>query len=75
MSTLKISFNEAIAEYMGVPGAEIIDIEQETESSGYCDTCWSEYIVVYVTYLDEDGDRQTYTYRGNMAEWIQELTA
>jgi hypothetical protein len=61
-------------EYRGYDVAEIISVEQEERSGGYCETCWYEEIVVEIQYKDSHGDVNSYTYYGNMAELMRELT-
>lgn len=49
-------------------------IDQTTETSGYCETCWYEEIVLEITYIESGtGRSRLYTYRGGMAELISEL--
>lgn len=53
---------------------EVLDVQQDERSGGYCETCWYEEIVVEITYTDSEGERQTHTFYGDMGEFMRELT-
>lgn len=48
--------------------AEVTSFEEVTESSGYCSTCYHEYIMLYITYKDIFGKTKRYSYYGSLAE-------
>lgn len=57
---------------------EIVSVEQDdTEKlAPFCGegTCWGEYTVVKITYIDDVGDEDWYEYDGEYAEFIRALT-
>lgn len=52
---------------------EVIGYEDDTESGGYCDTCFYIEAIVNIYYLDSKGERHKYVYNGDFAELIREL--
>lgn len=54
--------------------ARVLSYEDTTVSSGGCETCWFEYDVCEITYLDSEGKLQTWNYSGTFGELIFELT-
>lgn len=71
------AFSEAIAidlRERGLDAVEVTDFEDETQSTGYCDTCYYEYAVVKITYKDSDGALKNYTISESFAEYIKYLT-
>lgn len=67
----------ALANYMsanyGLDVARVVNFYDSTESGGYCETCYYEYAVFTVDYVDSKDERKTWTYRGSFAELIREL--
>ncbi|TDB90945.1 hypothetical protein E1264_03830 [Actinomadura sp. KC216] len=53
---------------------KILDVRQETRETGYCETCYEKYDVVYVDYEDKYGDRESDWYYGDMEEFMRRLT-
>ncbi|MEU9871141.1 hypothetical protein AB0C87_25255 [Actinomadura sp. NPDC048021] len=71
------SFHKSIEEFLkdrGFTVSKILDVEQETRTGGYCETCAYEEVVVDITFEDGDGQWTLYTYFGDMGELIRELT-
>jgi hypothetical protein len=72
-------FYEAVAEWLRSEGYlcdEVTDVEQDSWTSAGCETCWYEYteVTVHYNYTDEDGHHlTTYTYSGDMAEFVRDL--
>lgn len=64
--SFKSNFHEAIKKYIheeereDLDIVEIISVTEETEYGGYCETCAYQDDVVIVTYLNSDGDTETY---------------
>jgi hypothetical protein len=57
-----------------IEAQEVTSVEQDTVSSGYCETCWYEEIVLEISYIEKGtGRSRLYTYYGNMASLISEL--
>lgn len=74
-------FNEALLEAMlrfvqksDGTAVKVTAYEQVTESSGYCETCYSEYAMVYIDYDTSNGGSSRYSYYGDFGELIRELT-
>lgn len=72
-------FYTAVTEYLNahtdVSADRVTGIDQETYSDGYCETCWYEYIVLEIFYVEADtGAHKIYVYRGNMADLMRELS-
>lgn len=77
MSTLNDRIKEDLAKFMRdhyrLEVSEVLDWEDDTESTGYCDSCYYEYAVVKVKYIDNDFDRCSWTYSGSFADLISNL--
>lgn len=77
MTTLNERICESLAEFMResyrLDVSEVVEWEDDTESDGYCDSCYYEYAVVKVKYIDNDFDKCTWTYRGSFADLINSL--
>lgn len=76
--TFEDNLKEALAEYMRnsyykLDVARVTGYEDDTESDGYCETCYYEYAVVRISYVDSAGKPQKWTYRGGFAELINSL--
>ena len=67
----------ALTEYLKRQGVEDIDqvvnFWDDTESDGYCSTCYYTYAVVKIEYKTTAGGRKTYTYDDSFAGLIREL--
>ena len=75
--SIKDKICEALGKYLERNEFEIkkvIDFEEEKKNDGYCETCWYEYTVVVITYLNKKGKEKTYTYSGFFSDLIRELT-
>jgi hypothetical protein len=59
----------------GLSAIEVTAYEEEERSMGYCDTCYSEYTVVMISYITETGVQSRFEYYGGFAELIRELEA
>lgn len=72
----KEGFHDAIARYMALPeGSKVIDLEEKTISTGYCETCWDEYEVVDVHYLTPEGEKETEReYDLSVADFLRVVT-
>lgn len=70
---LKDALAEMMREEYTLDCVEVLEFEDDTESSGFCDTCYYEQAVVRVKYIDSDGDTQFYTYRGSFSELMGSL--
>jgi len=53
--------------------AEVVDFREETRSSGYCDTCYYEEVVIEVTYVDSTGEMHRDDIHDNFAGLMREL--
>lgn len=71
------NFNIAVGAWLrstlGLDAANVVSVTQETEEGGSCETCWYEYIVVNILYLDSKGREQAYSYYGEMSTLVNEL--
>jgi hypothetical protein len=50
---------------------EVFDYDEDTESSGGCETCWFEYDVIVFTYKDSEGATRKHTESGTLAELLK----
>lgn len=55
------------------PPEQVISYEQEVETDGYCETCYTEETVVNIAYFTGSGTRYVYTYRGSFSSLIKKL--
>ena len=57
----------------------IVSVEQDDSEklAPFCGegTCWGEYAIVKITYIDDDGNEDWYEYDGDYAEFIKQLTS
>lgn len=70
------TFYEASKRYLvsiDLDAVEVTNVDQATESGGYCDTCWYEYAVIEISYKDSSGKLRSHTYSGDLGEFIREL--
>jgi len=51
----------------------VLSYQDETESTGYCDSCYYEYAVVDINYITQDNVNRTYRYNGNFSDLINTL--
>ena len=57
-----------------VEAAEVTYIGQTTQADGYCDTCYYEYTVLEISYIEKGtGRSRLFTYRGDMGDLLREL--
>lgn len=78
MMSFKESFYAAflsILKEYGFDAVEVTNVEETTESGGYCETCWYETQVVEVTYVDSNGIESSYTISDNLSDLINRLIA
>lgn len=85
--TFEDRFNAAVCDYINgrndgaygsggslVEAERVTYIDQTTQSDGYCETCYYEYIVLEISYIEAGtGRSRIYTYRGDMGELMREL--
>lgn len=70
------SFKNALKRWMieyGLDVVEVVDFQDDTESGGYCDSCWYETAVVVITYIDSAKKRHKFSYQGQFGELIKQL--
>ena len=70
------SFKLAVKDWLVAKGVEAVEVqvvEQDTYSSGGCESCYFEAIEVNITYLDNSGQSRLYSYYGDMSELISQL--
>ena len=53
---------------------EVVSWYDDTQSSGYCETCYYESAVVRMTYLNSNGITAQYTYSGSFGDLISDLS-
>jgi hypothetical protein len=67
-------FNEFFAEWLrdecDLKVTRVTNVRQVTNSSGYCESCYSEWEEVEIDYVDGEGNDQTYEYYGTLAEFF-----
>jgi hypothetical protein len=80
MSTWKDAFHEDVKKYLAerqwspvTDVAEILRVYDDTESGGYCETCYYEEEVVIVEYINEAGEELTKTIDLSMREFMESL--
>lgn len=68
-------FKGFIAEVLREDGYKDVEVvlsaEERTESDGYCDTCYYEYTVLDIVYLDADGVCERMTVQYSFSEIMQ----
>lgn len=52
---------------------EVVSYEDDTAGGGYCSSCYYEYAIVNIYYLDSQNQRQKYVYDDGFAELISSL--
>lgn len=52
---------------------EVVRYEDDTAGGGYCDSCYYEYAIVNIYYLDSQGAQHKYVYSAGFAELISSL--
>jgi hypothetical protein len=57
-----------INEEHDITAVRVTNVEQKTNSSGYCESCYSEWEEVDITYIDGHGSQQIYNFYGSLAE-------
>lgn len=72
------TFHGALLDYLKKFGAhldakEVTGYEDDTESSGYCDTCWYEEAIVRICYKNANDEVLEHTYYGSFADLIRSL--
>lgn len=72
--SVKARYLEFFAEWLREDGQEdvarVVKVEQVTNSSGYCDSCWSEWEEVNIHYVTSEGEPKCYNYYGSLAEFF-----
>ena len=68
-------FNEFFAEWLREQRSfddvtQVTSVRQVTNSSGYCESCWSEWEEVQITFVREDGTEDRYDYYGSIADFF-----
>lgn len=56
-----------------IDAVEVTYFEDSTRSGGGCDTCWYDYAVVEIRYIDSNGSRKVYVYEGAFGDLIRAL--
>lgn len=67
------AFLGLIKENYDSDAVEVTDVKEETESGGYCQTCWYETQVVEVHYINSNGAELTQTISENLSDLINRL--
>lgn len=77
-----MSFEDAIKASMasllqsyGIDAVRVNSYEEEERMDGFCDTCYYEWTVVVINYIDSKGVIADYNFRGDFGDLINELTA
>lgn len=52
---------------------EVTKVKEETETGGYCNTCWYETQVVEVHYIDINGAELMLTVSDNLSDLVNRL--
>lgn len=76
------SFDQALRAYVsdrtGDDVVSILDCKEETESSGYCETCYYEETVLRIAYISRDPGgtsvQKSFTYYGSFLDIVRRLT-
>lgn len=55
----------------GLSVKEVVDVDESTETGGYCETCSYETIVVRITYVDKEDKSREYSYEGSLANLLE----
>lgn len=58
----------------GVDAVKVVDFTEEQRMDGFCETCYYEWTVVEIKYLDGSGNPDTYEWSGDFADLIRELS-
>lgn len=78
MTQLTENFYACIAGYLreeyGRDVSTVVNVEETTESGGYCETCWYEETVLYIEYRDSNGGLQDTTIYESFATLLRSLT-
>lgn len=67
------AFLALIKENYDSDAVEVTDVKEETESGGYCETCWYDTQVVEVHYVNGNGAELTQTISENLSDLINRL--
>lgn len=68
----KEAFYEDVKTYLNNENVvKIIDVDERTQSGGYCESCYYEEQVVVVTYLDRNGDKKETTEYFTMSDFMK----
>jgi len=67
------SLAEMLREEHNLDAVEVTEFEDYTYSDGYCSTCYYETTRCKISYVDSNGDAQSYDYWGSFAELIGSL--
>ena len=57
----------------GVDAVEVISFRDDTEAGGYCESCYYEYAVVRIVYIDSKNQSREFTYSDGFSDLIREL--
>ena len=74
----KDAMHEAIAmllrEQYKLDAVSVTGVTQKREYGGYCDTCYYEYDVADIAYLDSEGKARNYRYDGSITDLMYNIT-
>lgn len=77
-----MSFEDAIKDAMvgmlknrGMDAVRVNSYKEEERYDGFCETCYYNWTVVFITYITSKGEIDEYEYYGEFSELIQELEA
>lgn len=73
-TSIKLALADALRSWGVKNVAAVTSYEDDTESTGGCETCWYEYAVVRIHYDILGGGSDRYTYCGGFAELMRELS-
>lgn len=59
---------------LGYEVYQVVDYQELTKNTGYCETCNYEVTIIHIKYTDCQGRCVNYEYEGSFAELIRELT-
>lgn len=69
---LKESLKDFLVE-RGCDAEEVVSFRDDTEAGGYCESCYYEYAVVRIDYIDSRGRSREFTYSDGFSDLIREL--
>lgn len=51
----------------------VVSYKEDKESVGKCDTCYTEFVVVTITYIDSNDKEQVYKYDGGFIKLLEKV--